>query len=64
MKSFDEFFRAATGHPPYGYQDGWPATGCRAVVQAPTGMRQDRDRRWPGCGGGCTGRTRRLRRGG
>ena len=37
MKSFDEFFREATGYPPYGYQCRLARDGLPAVVQAPTG---------------------------
>ncbi len=37
MESFDDFFRAATGHPPYGYQARLAAGGLPAVVRAPTG---------------------------
>jgi CRISPR-associated endonuclease/helicase Cas3 len=37
MKSFDEFFREATGRPPYGYQARLAGGGLPAVVQAPTG---------------------------
>jgi CRISPR-associated endonuclease/helicase Cas3 len=37
VTSFDEFFRIATGHPPYGYQGRLARDGLRPVVQAPTG---------------------------
>jgi CRISPR-associated endonuclease/helicase Cas3 len=37
MEPFDEFFRRATGHPPYGYQERLALDGLPAVVQAPTG---------------------------
>ncbi|HUY52869.1 MAG TPA: CRISPR-associated helicase Cas3' [Streptosporangiaceae bacterium] len=37
MEPFEEFFRRATGHPPYGYQSRLAVGGLSAVVQAPTG---------------------------
>lgn len=37
MESFEEFFRIATGLPPYGYQARLARDGLPAVVQAPTG---------------------------
>jgi CRISPR-associated endonuclease/helicase Cas3 len=37
MTSFEQFFRAATGYAPYGYQARLAADGLPAVVQAPTG---------------------------
>jgi CRISPR-associated endonuclease/helicase Cas3 len=37
MDEFAEFFRAATGKPPYGYQARMARDGLPAVVQAPTG---------------------------
>jgi CRISPR-associated endonuclease/helicase Cas3 len=37
VKPFDEFFRTATGHPPYGYQERVAWDGLPCVVQAPTG---------------------------
>lgn len=37
MTLFEEFFKAATGHPPYGYQSRLAREGLPAVVQAPTG---------------------------
>ncbi len=37
MASFDVFFAAATGNPPYGYQARLARDGLPAVVQAPTG---------------------------
>jgi CRISPR-associated endonuclease/helicase Cas3 len=37
VRMFSEFFRTATGHPPYGYQERLARDGLRAVVQAPTG---------------------------
>ena len=37
MQAFDEFFREATGHVPYGYQVRIARGGLPAVVQAPTG---------------------------
>lgn len=37
MTSFDELFRTATGHPPYGYQERLARDGLPPVVQAPTG---------------------------
>jgi CRISPR-associated endonuclease/helicase Cas3 len=37
MTSFDEFFRNATGHPPYGYQQRLARDGLPAVLRAPTG---------------------------
>jgi CRISPR-associated endonuclease/helicase Cas3 len=37
VERFDQFFRTATGHPPYGYQERLAQDGLPAVVQAPTG---------------------------
>ncbi|HLI39913.1 MAG TPA: CRISPR-associated helicase Cas3' [Streptosporangiaceae bacterium] len=37
MESFDEFFRGATGAPPYGYQSRLAREGLPPVVEAPTG---------------------------
>ena len=37
MKPFDEFFSAATGYAPYGYQERLARDGLPPVVQAPTG---------------------------
>jgi CRISPR-associated endonuclease/helicase Cas3 len=37
MDEFAEFFRAATGQPPYGFQARMARDGLPAVVQAPTG---------------------------
>src|SRR5580704_14860656 len=37
MQAFDEFFREATGHVPYGYQARIAREGLPAVVEAPTG---------------------------
>jgi CRISPR-associated endonuclease/helicase Cas3 len=37
VESFDEFFHAATGHPPYGYQERLARDGLPAVLRAPTG---------------------------
>ncbi len=44
MKSFDEFFAQATANAPHGYQSRLARDGLPAVVQAPTGAGQDRDR--------------------
>jgi CRISPR-associated endonuclease/helicase Cas3 len=37
VEPFDEFFRAATGHPPYGYQERLARDALPAVLRAPTG---------------------------
>jgi CRISPR-associated endonuclease/helicase Cas3 len=37
MGSFEEFFRRASGHSPYGYQLRLARNGLPPVVQAPTG---------------------------
>jgi CRISPR-associated endonuclease/helicase Cas3 len=37
VELFDDFYRQATGYPPYGYQARLAAGGLPAVVQAPTG---------------------------
>ena len=37
VKTFEELFREATGHPPYGYQARIARDGLPDVVQAPTG---------------------------
>ena len=37
MDTFGEFFRRATGHPPYAYQERMARSGLPAVVAAPTG---------------------------
>ncbi len=36
-RSFDELFRAATGHPPHGYQARIARDGLPDVLRAPTG---------------------------
>jgi CRISPR-associated endonuclease/helicase Cas3 len=37
MSSFEQFFKQASGHPPYGYQQRLARDGLPVVLQAPTG---------------------------
>jgi CRISPR-associated endonuclease/helicase Cas3 len=56
VKTFEELFGEATGHPPYGYQARIARNGLPDVVQAPTGAgKTGVILAW--LGGDCTART-------